>query len=90
MMMMIVSVQITTTLNCLNVQSLNITFSQGMLRAERTDTIAVDRLIYSGGKLRDSSVSLLTLVINIVKHVVSITIGTERLITTDFRLISQR
>jgi hypothetical protein len=51
MMMMIVSVQVTTTLKCLNVQSWSITFSQGILRAERSDTIAVDRQMYSDGSL---------------------------------------
>lgn len=81
-MKMTVSVQVTTTLNCLNVQSLNITFSQGILRAEPSDTIVVDRQTYS-------SVSLLTLVINTVIHVMSITNGNEHLITTNSRLISQ-
>jgi hypothetical protein len=51
MIKMIVAVQITTALNSLNVQSLSITFSQGTLRAERTDTIALDRQMYSGGSL---------------------------------------
>jgi len=82
MMMMTVFVQIATTLNCLNVQWLSITFYQGILCAEHTDTIAVDRQMYS-------SVSLLTLVINIVMHVMSITNGNEHLITTDSRMISQ-
>jgi len=82
MMMMTVSVQINITLNCLNVQWLSITFSQGILCAERTEAIAIDLPMYF-------SVSLLSLVINIVIRVMSITNGNEHLITTDSRLISQ-
>jgi hypothetical protein len=48
---MIVAVQITTTLKCLNVQSVSVTFCQGILLAERTDTIAVDRQMYLDGSL---------------------------------------
>jgi len=47
----VVAVQITTKLKCLNFQSLSITFSQGILRAERTDTIALDRQVCSDGSL---------------------------------------